>query len=134
MAALKIGSTPVSAVYIGSTKINRVFAGSSLVWSSLAGSVTPSAVSGTGSGAGTQTVTSSPATASATGGSGSYTYAWSYVSGDVLSIGTPTSASTRFSKSLAQGATAHSVYRCTISDGTSSVTGGVTINLTNGSV
>lgn len=50
------------------------------------------------------------------GGSGSYTYSWTYVSGDIFTINSPTGASTTFSADIANGAFKSGVYRCTVTD------------------
>ena len=52
-------------------------------------------------------------TATASGGAGGYTYAWTYVSGDALTVTLPSSATTGFSGSSNGD---YSVYRCTVTD------------------
>lgn len=73
-------------------------------------------------------------TASGANGNGSYTFAWEFVSGDSrVSATTPTSANTGFNSSgqmIPNNATWTAVYRCKVSDGTSSAyTANVTVSL-----
>ena len=74
-------------------------------------SASASPASATGSGLSgtieTNTVTVTPA-----GGTGPYTYAWAYVSGDAVTVQSPTAATTKFSSLTS----AESVYRCTVTD------------------
>lgn len=74
-------------------------------------SATASPISAVGSGLGgtvqTNTVTVTPA-----GGTGPYTYSWTYVSGDTVTVLSPTSAATRFSSATG----AEAVYKCTVTD------------------
>ena len=53
----------------------------------------------------TNTVTVTPA-----GGTGPYTYAWTYVSGDAVTVLSPSSAATKFSSATG----AEAVYKCTV--------------------
>lgn len=55
----------------------------------------------------TNTVTVTPA-----GGTGPYTYAWTYVSGDAVTVLSPSSAATKFSSATG----AEAVYKCTVTD------------------
>ena len=55
----------------------------------------------------TNTVTVTPV-----GGTGPYTYAWTFVSGDAVTVQNPTAAATKFSSTTS----AESVYRCTVTD------------------
>lgn len=64
-------------------------------------------------------ITSSIATATATGGAGGYSYAWTYVSGDALTVSSPAASSTTFSTTLLSGQTKTAVYRCTVTDAAS---------------
>ena len=73
-------------------------------------SASASPISATGSGRGvvqTNIVTVTPA-----GGTGPYTYSWTYVSGDTVTVLSPTSAATRFSSATG----AEAVYKCTVTD------------------
>ena len=74
-------------------------------------SASASPISATGSGLSgvvqTNIVTVTPA-----GGTGPYTYAWTYVSGDTVTVLSPTSAATRFSSATG----AEAVYKCTVTD------------------
>lgn len=86
-------------------------------------------------GAGTETVTTSSATVGTiTGGTSPYSYLWQYVSGDTFSIGSSTSSSTTFSKSLTVdlGETAEAIgyYQCRVTDGASRVTYGPVCQVT----
>jgi hypothetical protein len=105
------------------------------VWTAytpVSASTSPTMVTGLGAGVGTQTVNSGYTTTAGINGTGSYTFAWEKVSGTTLLVSAATSATTRFSLSLAKGATASAVYRCKVSDGTTSAYGpNVTINLSN---
>ena len=74
-------------------------------------SASASPISATGSGLSgvvqTNIVTVTPA-----GGTGPYTYSWTYVSGDTVTVLSPTSAATRFSSATG----AEAVYKCTVTD------------------
>lgn len=59
----------------------------------------------------TNSVTVTPA-----GGSAPYTYAWTFVSGDSVTVNSPASATTSFSTTLAPEDETSSVYRCTVTD------------------
>lgn len=97
-------------------------------FSALVASASPTSLSTTISGAGLATTGNT--NISVSGGTGSYNYAWARLSGDTLNIGSPSSAITNFSASLANGQTTSSVYRATVSDtGGQSTTVDVTINL-----
>lgn len=82
------------------------------------------------------TVTAS-STASASNGTGSYTYSWSYVSGTTSNVSTSgtTSATMSWSRSVPPGGISggyyQAVWRCTVSDGTSSGTVDVTFGVRN---
>lgn len=97
----------------------------------VAGSVTGNSVSiEKASGAHTFSPTYSGVTV--TGGTGSYTYSWARISGSTaLSAASPSSLNTGFSGTVAPGASAASVFRLTVSDGTTSDTLNVTITITN---
>ena len=74
-------------------------------------SASASPISATGSGLSgvvqTNIVTVTPA-----GGTGPYTYAWTYVSGDAVTVLSPSSAATKFSSATG----AEAVYKCTVTD------------------
>jgi hypothetical protein len=55
-------------------------------------------------------------TATATFGTGPYTYAWTYVSGDVLNVGSPAAGTTNFDTTLALGEQKFAIYRVTATD------------------
>lgn len=81
-------------------------------------------------------ITLASPTAAGSGGTGSYTYSWVFVSGDnTITAVSPTAASTKFSASITDpsgsGVTKNGVYKCTVSDGTTSAnTPNVSISLT----
>lgn len=72
-----------------------------------------------------------PVTATASGGSGTITYAWTRVSGDTgTAISSTTASSVTFSRSNCSDMVDYiSVWRCTVSDGTSSAYADVTVTL-----
>jgi hypothetical protein len=73
-------------------------------------------------------ITSSSVTVTPTGGTAAYTYAWTKVSGDTLTVNSPTSASTTFTASVTSSKTA--IYRCTVTDSlATTATADVTITL-----
>lgn len=80
----------------------------------------------------TSPVVSPLTVASAVGGNDPLSFQWEYVSGTALTIDSPTSNSTTFSKVLTSGQTVVGVYRCKITDSTGAIiyTNNVTITLT----
>jgi len=74
-------------------------------------SASASPISATGSGLSgvvqTNIVTVTPA-----GGTGPYTYSWTYVSGDAVTVLSPSSAATKFLSATS----AEAVYKCTVTD------------------
>lgn len=71
------------------------------------------------------------ATVTANGGTGSYTYAWSYVSGKAITVTNGSTATATFSDTEnCNNQTQTSVYQCLVSDGTTSATVRVTVQLT----
>lgn len=78
------------------------------------------------------TLTTQAATATPTGGTPPYTYAWSRVSGDTsISITSPTSASTTFSRFVAAETTYSAVFQCVATDALGvSQTDTVTVSIT----
>lgn len=96
-------------------------------------SISPSPVDGTGPGTEPATITSDLATASPSGGLGPYSYSWAYVSGDTVTITSPSSAATTFSREMVwpkQIATA--TVRCTCTDSSGqSATADLTVFLSN---
>lgn len=73
-----------------------------------------------------------PSVCSVTGGNPSKTYAWSHISGTNFTIASPTSASTNFVHGGHPPVGTYSgTYKCTVSDGTSSVDSNtITVTLT----
>lgn len=68
-------------------------------------------------------VTSGVVTASATGGTGSYTYSWTYVSGSTnMTCNSPSAAATSFSTETNISGAITTVWKVTVSDGTTSNT------------
>lgn len=65
-------------------------------------------------GVGWVNITTNTITVTPTGGVAPYTYAWSYVSGDAVTVLSPTSAATQFRSNT----TASAVYACTVTDST----------------
>lgn len=80
------------------------------------------------------TATSQTIIPTVSGGSGSYTYAWAYVSGDnaITRMSSASSANQQWSKSLFAGATANAIWRLTVSDGLTSVSDEVSVELSTG--
>jgi len=69
-------------------------------------------------------LTASQTTASTTvtpsGGVSPYTYAWTLLSGDTLTVNSPSAATTTFSKTgMLPGDSFDATYRCTVTDSTS---------------
>lgn len=95
--------------------------------------VSPSTTSKTSLGS-SATGTSGPAgpvTATASNGTGSYTYAWTRTSGDTTTtISSTTASGVTFSRnSCINGTSYTSTWKCTVSDGTTSASGNVTVTL-----
>jgi hypothetical protein len=74
----------------------------------------PTSASGSRNGAGA--VTSNSVTITPSVGLAPYTYAWTYISGTVLTVTSPTAAATTFSTTLTNGQSVSAVYRCTVTD------------------
>lgn len=68
------------------------------------------------SGVGGGPFTTTTPTVTAAGGTAPYTYAWAKVSGDTLTVNSPTAASTNFTGSPGIGNILQAVYRCTVTD------------------
>jgi hypothetical protein len=84
----------------------------------------------------TGTITSNSTTVTPNGGTSPYTYSWSKVSGDTLTVTSPTAATTTFSTSgLGEGNFVAATYRCTVTDSTTptalTATADVSITLEN---
>ena len=89
-------------------------------------SISPAVATGSGK----VNITTNSVTATPVGGTGPYTYAWSYVSGDAVTVLSPTAAATAFRSNISAGG----VYRCTITDfllATATATVGVSITSTS---
>lgn len=103
---------------------------SSASGSSLTASIDAAFALGSGTGGGTFTTPSRTVTAA--GGTSPYTYAWAKVSGDTLTVTSPTSAATTFSGTPGVGNTLHAVYRCTVTDNVAATaTVDVSVSLTD---
>jgi hypothetical protein len=68
------------------------------------------------SGVGGGAFTTPTRTVTAAGGTAPYTYAWTKVSGDTLTVNSPTAAATTFTGTPGVGNTLQAVYRCTVTD------------------
>lgn len=102
-----------------------------LTWSGFTASASPTTMGGLGS---SSTVLSDGAiTASASGGVGPFTYSWTQVSGDAISAAAPFNANSFFrATAMGAGETRIAVYKCVVTDTTTSVsedTNNVTITL-----
>lgn len=77
------------------------------------------------------TVFSGYVTINASGGSGNYTWSWARVSGDTsITCESPNASTTRFRRTINfTNAYYEAVWRCTLSDGTSTLTFNVTVGL-----
>lgn len=71
-----------------------------------------------------------PVTITVTGGAGVIVHAWTYVSGDVLTINSPSAGTTTFSGSVPRGTAKSGVYRDTVTRGGDTSTIDVTVTLT----
>jgi hypothetical protein len=85
---------------------------------------------------GTGTITSNSTTVTPSGGTSPYSYAWTKVTGDTLTVTSPTAASTTFSTSgLGEGNFVAATYRCTVTDSTTptalTATADVSVTLEN---
>lgn len=135
-------STPLSAFLKGGSYVPNVSANSNvpvslpISLSQLAGAVkyvnvgvtvSPTTVGN----AGLSPLITPSCTATPTGGNGSYSYTWAYVSGDSSSItlnsgqGTPTA---NWRVIGVNGNSWSAVWKCTVSDGTTSASANVTVN------
>lgn len=84
-----------------------------------------------GSAPATQPVGSNTATITVSGGNPGPTVSWSHLSGDAsIAVNSPSSLSTTFSATVNKNSTKSAVKRCTVSDGVSSATRDVSVNLT----
>lgn len=101
--------------------VNTVSAKVSGVWqtifSSLSAAVDTTSVDGYGINP-PETVTSTQVTCTASGGTSPYTYAWTHVSGDVITVDSPTAAATTFSFNFTGAGfqSKSSVYKCVVTD------------------
>lgn len=118
------GTTPVLKMWNGGAwarLANDSVAGITATGST--GIVTGSAFLGSQPG----TITSGSIAVTPAGGA-TYSYAWGYVSGDTMTITSPSSAATTFSKSCRYSQSFSSVYRCTVTSLTG-VTAGATASV-----
>ena len=98
---------------------------------SITGSVTGNSVN-IEKASGSHTFSPNYAAVSVANGTGSYTYSWARISGSTaLSPASPTSFNTGFGGTVAPGESASTVFRLTVSDGTTSATLDVTITINN---
>lgn len=122
----------VAGAWIKEGNAWRLFFGSGVAASTLNAAMQAGTVSGSRSDAGS--VTSAAAVLLPTGGTPPYTYAWTKISGDTLTVTSPTAASSTFSSTLTDGQTKSAVYRCTVTDSAgvpATAYDDVTINLTS---
>ena len=77
-------------------------------------SVSPATAAGFITGGGAAATNS--VTAAATFGTGPWTYAWTYVAGDVFTVGAAAAATTNFSTTLTDGLSKTATYRVTATD------------------
>lgn len=120
--------------------VQAIFIHSGGSWQQVFTAYTPVSAAGPGTVGGScnnGTTDNSPCTASASAtvtasnGTGSYSYTWSFVSGVVLSLsGQGTATATFTDTEPASNQTETSIYKCVVSDGKSSATVDVTIDLT----
>lgn len=102
------GNKAVAVGYVGTSGGNKVF------FTALSASASPSFVFGGGAGIVVTTITS---TATPTGGLGPFTYAWAFVSGDAVTVESPTLATTAFrGETMAVGEIRNAIFRCTVTD------------------
>lgn len=64
---------------------------------------------------GSCTASTGSVTCTVSGGQGPYSYAWAYISGTAAAVGSPSSNTTTFSRSLGNGLY-NGTYRCTVTD------------------
>ena len=135
---VRIGTSTPSTFKVGSSQVTKLYQGATLVWSTAAAlsvSASHTSVSGYESriapAAANVNVTSISTVITASGGSGSYTYSWSRLSGSTaINVNGATSPNTPFNAVLGQNNTVTGVWRCTVSDGTSSAYVDVDVSLT----
>lgn len=82
----------------------------------LTASADPTSVFGTQSSANSIPVTSGGTTASPAGGRAPFTYAWAQLSGDAMTILSPTMATTQFRATVQPNTSLSGTFRCTITD------------------
>lgn len=104
--------------------ITEIWAKVAGVWQQVYGaftaSLSPTTLSGSGA-TSSYVSTSSASTVTPVGGTPGYTYLWSRVSGDTLTINSPTSASSNFGYFNAIPSTKVAVFKCTVTDSLSQV-------------
>lgn len=108
-----------------SGELDAVTANTNSVASSASGSSLTASIDAAfafASGVGGGAFTTPSRTVTAAGGTSPYTYAWAKVSGDTLTVTSPTSASTTFSGTPGVGNTLQAVYRCTVTDNVAATT------------
>lgn len=105
------------------------------VYEALSASVDTTSVSGTADAPGT--AESNSVTCTGAGGTGPYTYLWERVSGETVTITSPTSDTTtfQFTNSFPTPESKTGVYRCAVTDATATVaySANVTVNLESSS-
>lgn len=102
------GNKAVLLGYVGTSGGNKLF------FAALSATASPSGVSGANT---LPAVTTNASTATPSGGFGPFTYSWAFVSGDAITVLSPTTASTAFRGSaMSVGEIRNAIFRCTVTD------------------